>query len=365
MAENTQATRKYYVWVSILGIAILAGLVTAFQVFTKGLGIYGGNDTLVWTLPIAAYVFFALTSTGLTLVASIPTVFGVKQFDLVAKRAIYLAIASLIAAFISLGLDLGSLSNLIHFLTSPNMASPMWWMGALYVLEVILLGVKFWRMQVSDLTSRFYTVLSVLAFLVAIAASSTLGVVFGSIEARPSFFGEFMPVYFLLNALLSGLAVIILSNLIKKIDPVEDFSNLLRVVLGLALILFVWRTFVGLNANSPEYASFKHMSGTWLFQVEFWLGLVLPFLLLLVPVFRDKVWAKFATAGLVLAGLFVRGLLLVESGLSIPGDPRLTGVPGIATVSYTVWEWLVFVFALAVLFLLYTIGDKYFDLETA
>ncbi len=361
MSEIKAKSAKSTVWLAVLGIAILAGLYTTYKVVTEGLTIYGANDQVVWTLPLAAYTFFSLMSAGSALVATLPQVLGFQQFVTLTKRTTVLSIAALVAAFICMFLELGNPWHMLSYITSPNPSSSLWGLGVLYLLQFVFLLIMFWRLN----KGKSFKWLAIFVFGLAVLSSTTLGSTFGLVEARSFYFGEFMPIYFLLNALLSGLAVIILANLFQKIGHVEDLDKLLRIVLGVALIFFVWRTFVGLYASSPEFESFKHMFGTWMYQVEFWLGLALPFLLLLVPTFREMVWARFSAAGLVLAGIFVRSLLLVESGLSIPGDPRLTGVPGFVTVSYTVWEWLAFVFALAVLFLLYTIGDKYFNLETA
>ena len=56
-------------------------------------------DILVFTftqgLPPATYVFFVLTSTGLTFVVSLATVFNFEQFYPIAKRCIWLAISTL------------------------------------------------------------------------------------------------------------------------------------------------------------------------------------------------------------------------------------------------------------------------------
>ncbi len=79
MAKLTKPSRKFTIWVVVLGLGLLAGLFTAYKLLTEGLVILGGNDIVIWTLPLALYVFFALTSTGLTFVAAIPLVFGIKQ----------------------------------------------------------------------------------------------------------------------------------------------------------------------------------------------------------------------------------------------------------------------------------------------
>ncbi|NNL75905.1 MAG: hypothetical protein HKO68_06185, partial [Desulfobacterales bacterium] len=64
---------KIQLWYGLLGLGILLGLITAYRVLIgTGFVLYAKTDILVWTIPIAAYVFFSLTSTGLAFVSSIP-----------------------------------------------------------------------------------------------------------------------------------------------------------------------------------------------------------------------------------------------------------------------------------------------------
>ena len=90
---------KIQLWYGLLGLGVLLGLITAYKVFTVGFVLYAKTDILVWTLPIAAYVFFSLTSSGLAFVSSIPVVFGIKRYQPLEKRTVFLEIAVLVAAF--------------------------------------------------------------------------------------------------------------------------------------------------------------------------------------------------------------------------------------------------------------------------
>ncbi|PKN28386.1 MAG: polysulfide reductase, partial [Deltaproteobacteria bacterium HGW-Deltaproteobacteria-21] len=87
--------RLFFIWLGVLAAAILAGLITTFQLFTKGHGLFNTNDVIIWSLPLGVYIFLALASSGLTLLASIPLVFGVSRYEPLAKRLVFLAIATL------------------------------------------------------------------------------------------------------------------------------------------------------------------------------------------------------------------------------------------------------------------------------
>ncbi|GAG83140.1 unnamed protein product, partial [marine sediment metagenome] len=68
----------YYIWMALLGMGVIAGLITTFKLFTEGHGLFNANDVLIWTLPLGVYLFLALTSSGLTLLAAIPLVLGIR-----------------------------------------------------------------------------------------------------------------------------------------------------------------------------------------------------------------------------------------------------------------------------------------------
>ena len=105
---------KIQLWYGLLGLGILLGLLTAYRVLVSpGFVLYAKTDILVWTMPIAAYVFFSLTSSGLAFVSSIPVVFGIKRYQPLEKRTAFLEIAVLFAAFTCLLLHLGSPWNAV------------------------------------------------------------------------------------------------------------------------------------------------------------------------------------------------------------------------------------------------------------
>jgi len=370
MVGPKRVSPLYIGWIALLGIAILGGLVTAYRVLTVGHVIYGGTNVVFWTLPLATYIFFALTSTGLTFVASLPLVFGIKRYEPLAKRAVFLEIALLVAAFVSLLFDTGSPLNMIKYVTSPNLASPLWWMGMLYGSYLAILLAMFWKMH----TGAPSKALGTLAFLNAIAASSTLGAAIGLIESRPALFGAFLPVYFPLTALLSGLAAIVLASLVARRFPrrgllrdqaalYDELGMMLGLVICITLLFFVWRTVVGLSATYPGLAVFKHMVRSWPYHFELWLGLVVPLILMLIPSVRAATIGKVAASVLVLLGLFSQRMELLLAGQIIPDGPMAVGLTDIVTYTPTIWEWLVVASALGVMLLLYTLGVQYLKLE--
>ncbi len=128
----------YSIWLVVLGMAILIGLYTTLKLFIQGHGLFNTNDVIIWSLPLGVYIFLALTSSGLTLLAGVPLVLKVKKYEPFAKRLVFLSIATLMGAFMAIGLELGSVQHMFWILFSPNLSSPIWWMGLIYSVELVV-----------------------------------------------------------------------------------------------------------------------------------------------------------------------------------------------------------------------------------
>jgi len=363
---------KLNLWIGLLLIGILIGLWATFRIYTVGFSLYAKTDVLVWTLPLSTYIFFSLTSAGLAFVSSFPVVFGIKRYEVIEKRTVYLEIAVLIGSFVCLILHLGSPLKVIYILLSPNPSSPLWWLAVLYCAYFVLLLSAFWRIH----TGKISKTLGVLIFLIAIFTSTTLGWLLGMTDARPSLNASFFSFYFPLTGLASGAAALILFSMVsaqlsgqgvpeEKSALYNEFARLMGIIAGMVAVLFLWRTISGgISSTAVEYSAFKHMIGSIPYNIEFWLGLVVPTILMLSPSVRTTVWGKVTASVLLLVGMFAGRLEFVLSGVIRPLGQMAEGRPEIVSYMPTVYEIFVALFGLSVMLLIYTIGERYLKLET-
>jgi molybdopterin-containing oxidoreductase family membrane subunit len=362
---------KVQLWYGVLGLGILIGLLTAYKVFTVGFVLYAKTDILVWTLPIASYVFFSLTSTGLAFVSSIPVVFGIKRYQPIEKRTALLEIAVLLAGFTCLLLHLGSPWNAVYFVFSPNPASPLWWLAMLYGVYLAVLLLSFWKMQTGEPNKA----LGIFVFLIAIATATTLGWLFGLPDARPVFNAQFLTMYLPLTGFASALAAVILINMAYhrfagnplsegQVNMFNDLAKLFGIVIGATLIFFLWRRIVGgISSSGLEFAGFRHVLDSGWYHFALWIGLVIPLLLLAVPSIRTTNWGKTSASSLFLVGMLAGRLEFVLGGLVMPTGPKAEGQPQFVSYWPTIWEVFVLMFALSVLLLVYTYGERNLKLE--
>jgi molybdopterin-containing oxidoreductase family membrane subunit len=269
------------------------------------------------------------------------------------------------AAFVSIGLELGSLTHMIYIIFSPNLTSPIWWMGTLYSLELVFLIAKLWRMHKGDWHSSSSRYLGIASMLCAVFAALMLGSVFGLTEARPTYFGPFISVFCLVIALLSGMAMIILyiniCSLIKKsCSQVSDQAmNMLArkfsFVIGLTLIFYFLKLALASGSTYPEFATAINFSLI--------LFLVVPYVLMISPGLHRTAWAKTLASAITLIGIFAVHMQILIGGQVRPVGPKAEGLPEVLTYFPSIWEILVVVFALCVMLLLYTLGERFLRLD--
>jgi len=371
----------YPIWLGLLGIAILAGAVAGAFIFMQGHILFNANDVLIWTLPLGVYIFLALSSSGLTLLSALPLVFGIKKYEPFAKRLVFLAIATLCGGFVSIGLELGSIFHMIYIMLSPNLSSPIWWMGAIYSVELAVLALKFWKMHTGDYHSGLSKLLGTASFVLALIAPLMIGSVFGLTESRATYFGPVMSIYCLLMAVLSGTALFILYSLVVgrvtgtasfgEYGAVlyDEFTLILTYAAGIVTAFTLLKIIIESSTTIPAflvYHKFEHLFGSiGVFGTEVILGLFLPFVLLLIPSVRGSTGGRILASALIFVGSLARHMEILLAGQSHPVGPKAEQFPQYVQYVPSIWELLVLVFALAVMLLLYTLGERYLKLNEA
>jgi Ni/Fe-hydrogenase subunit HybB-like protein len=84
--------------------------------------------------------------------------------------------------------------------------------------------------------------------------------------------------------------------------------------------------------------------------------------LLLIPSVRKSTGGKIVTSALILVGTLMMHMEILLAGQSHPVGPKAEQYPAFMSYFPSIWEWLVFLFALAIMLLLYTLGERYLKL---
>ncbi len=330
------------IWTVILGIFIIGGLYTVFRLFSEGHSLFSANDNIVWTLPLGSYVFFALMSTGIVFISSFPVIFKWQEFESIVRRLVFLAIVTLISAFVSIGVELGSVGKMIYFLFSPNPTSPIWWMGLLYTVELVLLIVKFKSLSVEKSSGKGLTLVSA---SVCVAAALVLGFVFGAAESRASYFGPYMSVYAISMAILSGCAAILVFDSVKSFcsdSQRECLGRTFSFLLVAGVLVILLRT-VFAAAHTDVQVGY---SG--------WFSLFFVASLLIGVSSSER---TLLTGIITLGGILLLHMNIIIGGQIYPVGPKAEGLPAVLFYAPNIWEVLIFLFSLSLGLMVYKWGD--------
>ncbi len=334
------------------------------------------SDGVNWGMPISTYVFFALTSSGLTMIASLGTVFGFKQFLPIAKRCIFLAIITLVSGFSVLALELGHPFRLLWAIpTGMQIMSPMFWMGVFYTIDLILLIIKFYLMWQEDWDSGLSHLVGNLGFIAVILASGMLGLVFGSMAMRPMWFGSFTSIYYMLTAALCGAAAIVVTTYmaygfnrdampttLKSLASGAELPKIFATLIGVTLVMFLTRFWVGLWSNLDGLDGFRELVKTPLFHIELWIGLVIPFVMMLSPSMQTKMKPQLIAAFLVLGAMFINRYEFIIGGQLVPMFKGIA-VKSLEPYAPSATEWALTIMGFGISLALYALGEKLFVLS--
>jgi len=336
------------------------------------------SDGINWGAQIPTYVFFALTSSGLTMIAAMPMVFGFKQFYPIAKRCIWLAIITLGAGFAVLAFELGHPFRMLWAVpTGLQVMSPMFWMGVFYTIDLILLIIKFYLLWQDDWDSGLSHFIGNAGFVAVILASGMLGLLFGSVVMRPMWYGSFTSIYFMLTAALSGAAMIVLSaymaygfkrermpETLRRLAATDELPKVFATLIGIALVMILTRMWTGLWSNLDGLEGFHSLVKSPLFHFEIWIGLVLPFVAMMNPATNRKVGWQVASALLVLVAMYINRYEFIVGGQVVP---MFKGVGLNSLIEYTpsLTEWMSIVMGFTIVSMFYGLGEKLFELSNS
>jgi Ni/Fe-hydrogenase subunit HybB-like protein len=205
--------------------------------------IYPNEIEIHWALLIVVYPYVTGLVAGAFILASLVKIFNVAEVQPVYRLSLLTALAFLLVAPLPLNLHLGHPERAFEIFLTPNLTSAMAMFGfvyAWYLMGVLLLELWFefrrdlvvLGQRTPGLRGRLYRALSLysrdvspaaLAFdrrairvitVVGIPSAFLLhgyvGFIFGSVKANPWWSSVLMPIVFLMSAIVSGIAMVIL-----------------------------------------------------------------------------------------------------------------------------------------------------------
>jgi molybdopterin-containing oxidoreductase family membrane subunit len=393
-------SKEFYPFIAVLGIISLVAVYAYYLQLTKGLGVTGLNDVTIWGIYIVNFIFFiGISHAGIAISAAV-RLMNLSKYQRIARIAELLTIVSLVMAGLSIVIDLGRPDRAFLLITkygSRFKFSPLTWditaVGTYLILSSTYLYLPMRRdpkLAMGRLTNwratlykylipayeegeeatidriGFWLAVSILPVMVMV--HTTVAWIFSLLSSRPLWFNAFAGAYYIVAAVASGIAsVIVIATVMRKIYHWEDIIKP-EIIRGLGNVTAI-TTLVYLYMMMAEQltalfagpAGEVFVSQIWLFgdfSTMFWLmttiGLVIPFLYLLIQAFRpgyvNITWTAIMSFILVIAFWFKRYMIIVPT-LSI-------GIHKVG-IYYPSWvEIVILLGSFAVPILLYTILTK-------
>lgn len=368
----------FYLMVFLSGLLVLAatgaGLQAMFQGHEK---FYNVTREMPWGILISTYVFFVVTSTGLCLVSSIGHVFGVQDFMPIAKRSVFLSIATILSGFFVIAFEIKIPWRMaIYNVISPNLTSNIWWMGTLYGVYLFFMFLEYIFLNINR--HRPAVICGFSGSVAGILAHSNLGAVFGLLMGREFWHGPYMPIYFIASAMMTGCAVIIMFHILgykinnQQMEPDMERSLEVTTKIGILLICVIlfftsWKMISGL-AGQPggKYEAVMAMiAGK--YAINFWVfemlaGMVAPLVLYMLSKGRNLKLMLIASVSMII-GIFVMRFDLVVVGQSVPVFHELGVNEFKHLLSYvpSFYECVITAGGFGLTALLFLLGEKIFD----
>jgi tetrathionate reductase subunit C len=292
--------------------------------------IYNVEHEMPLGIPIATYFYLTGLSAGSFIISTLAYGFGMLRFKPLGKIGVVMATLLLIAAPIILLVDLEQPLRFWHLILYLRITSPITWgtfLLSLYPMNCMVYGYFMFK---GDLKRT--KIFGLLGIPLALMVHGYTGFILALGKARVLWNTAIMPPIFLVSAMVSGLALMILVVIVKdfliqrKKEPDRDLlsalGNFLVASIVLDLILIGIDLTVLLTSTMEAYMAARLLlAGEFSFLflgVEIVLGAILPLLLLLSPF--TKRWAPtLALASvLVMIGIFAMRCIMVIGGLSVP-----------------------------------------------
>ena len=366
-------------WLILFFLLAAFGIIGMASVYMKGQeASYNVTRDVSWGLLIIGYSFFVGITTGLSLISAFGHLFGFERFHILSRKFMWAALSALLAGFFIIFWDLGGpfrlqilrfVVNIVPF----HYTSPIWWMSVLYALELPIIIIEVLLLLANKEKLTF--IASIIGFIVGISAYSNMGFVFSANISRPLWHGPFVPLFFILSAIGLGAAsgiIILFTNRNslseeKYSEALKTLSKTLFIIVLIMIFAKVWRTVTLLYGREPmTYEAVKEWIwgslafNFWFFEV--FIGLVVPFILLLVSRFRST-FASIISSICAIVGIFfmrydsiVAGQIVPVTDIYLPEKEIVHYCPSFAEIT-------LFISAVGVLGLIYILGTRILQLE--
>jgi len=313
--EVEGSSLKYWLLFGALGLFVLFGALAWNHMHHYGHVVTGMDNQIVWGLPHVFAVFLIVAASGALNVASIASVFNKPMYKPLAPLSAILALALMLGGLLVLVLDLGRSDRLIVAMTHFNFKSMFTWNVFLYSGFFGLVGVYLWTMLDRNVKS-YSKAAGTAAFIWRLVLTTGTGSLFGFLIARELYGSAMLAPMFIVMSFAYGLAIylmVLAAAYAWTGRPLGD-AVMLRLKSLLAVFVAAVLYFVVVSHMTNLYFTKLHSVQAFvlrdggIFTNLFWvgqilIGCVIPLVILLTGLGRQRSWIMIACALIILGGM--------------------------------------------------------------
>jgi tetrathionate reductase subunit C len=279
---------------------------------------------------IAIYFYFTGLSAGSFIISTLSYGFGFERFKPLGKIGVVLATLLLMAAPLFLLMHSGQRLRVWHLFVYLNPTSPITWgsfLLMLYPLNCIIYGYFMFKGK-----KRLTRIFGLLGIPLALMVHGYTGFIVAFGKARPLWNSSIMPLLFLVSAMVSGIAMMIIVSVVRDRFFTKEHAintevlSALASMLGWCLVLDLFLTATEITVHGISHLGAQEgtallLTGPFagLFLIlENLVGKVFPMAVMLWPRMRRTIPLILLAAILVMIGIYTMRYNVVVGGEYIP-----------------------------------------------
>lgn len=361
----------------VIGAIMLSFLAySMYNIYFVGHETLATNKETPWGLFIVVYAV-AISGIGLGHIASFGTVLGLKQFDLIAKRASYLAIIIIIPGMAGVMLEMTQPLRSIWIFLTPHFTSPLTFVAISIQIYLILIAAELFVMIRYGFDNLALKILAISVFSVMPIVHSYHGAIFG-LAMRDMWSGVYYSFFFLVSSIYASCAFfIVFTYFTYKVTGKQisiALENMLRTMgkimlafLILGAFFLYWKLTIAAHFNKPSLSVLSTGPMKYNFMLEIVLTYVIPILVVTISRFRLG-WLTFASFVSLIGLFFVRWNFVIGGQLTpylgfLQFNEAGNAAAKYATYSPSITEISGAIGLIGVLLIAYLLGIKYLPLD--
>ncbi len=342
---------------------------------------YPNEMEIAWGLAIVLYPYITGLVAGAFIVSALYHVFRIKAFEPIARFSLLTALAFLVVAPLPLLLHLGRPERGFEIFITPHFTSAMSGFGYIWLSYFVVLAAEVWFTfredivryaqtangparflyraltlgvyEVSERTERVDHRIAWALSAIGIPLASTLhgyvGFIFGAVKANPWWSSPLTPFFFLLSAIVSGMALLlVLYVLVSRLRRLPLDMGCLRMLMAwLGAFLTVDLVFEAFEVVSMVYENEEswaivgqmlfERAGISFFVIQVLFGTLLPLILLASALTLTRSARIKVVAGVTSGVLIMIGVLAMRWNIVIGGQLISKSFRGLLEFSPPIW----------------------------